>query len=114
MLFPVQPAHAGGRPASQREPSRCVDSGTTAWRHRGDWCPLRRERAGRARHAPRTAATVTTPAANDVAATAAAADDDGAGGFGALKRPRLVGQDRDGVDLFDAVRLVDCLHSGRS
>jgi hypothetical protein len=39
--------------------------------------------------------------------------DHAGGGVGALQRPRLIGQDRDGVDLFDAVGLVLCLHSGR-
>jgi hypothetical protein len=39
--------------------------------------------------------------------------DHAGGGVGALERPRLVGQDRDGVDLFDDVGLVVCLHPGR-
>ena len=80
------------------------------------WLALRRERRrARTARAPRTAATVTTPAAKDVAATAAACltTTTPAGGVGALQRPCLVGQDRDGVDLFDAVGLVLCLHPGR-
>ena len=41
-------------------------------------------------------------------------DDDAGRGVDALQRPRLIGQDRDGVDLLDAVRLVLFLHPGRS
>ena len=41
-------------------------------------------------------------------------DDDPRRGVGALQRARLVGQDRDGVDLLDAVGLVHILHPGRS
>ena len=81
------------------------------------WFALRRERRrARTARAPRTAATVTTPAAKDVAATAAACltTTIAGGGVGALQRARLVGQDRDGVDLLDAVGLVLCVHSGRS
>ena len=40
-------------------------------------------------------------------------DDDPRRGVGPLQRPRVIGQDRDGIDLFDAVGLVLCLHPAR-
>ena len=40
-------------------------------------------------------------------------DDDPCRGVGPLQRPRVIGQDRDGIDLFDAVGLVLCLHLAR-
>jgi hypothetical protein len=41
-------------------------------------------------------------------------DDDPGRRVGALQRVRVVGQDRNGVDLLDAVRLVHVVHPWRS
>ena len=87
-----------------RGPSRCTSTRNERVASTGASGRRGATGAGRGGARARTAATVATPAANDVAATAAACltTRPAAASARSIARASL-GQDRDGVDLFDAV-----------